>query len=228
MGDLNIKADRAQDLAKKNQNIYIIMDCNSSNEDLGMNLMLKFRDQISETLVEADNMENIDLGQKDDSIDQYEMEEEIVKESDKPTKRYKIKVYNPQFKEKMLKDAPNVDEIALKRYIYDYFMRSSSKGLQGRLIHNPFLGDHTEEDQSEIDRKTELGNVLSEINKHESEDAINERRSNLLKKLDLDMRSKFGGKQLFYFKLFSRFNNFLYQKQASKKMVIRIMLIERI
>jgi len=40
-------------------------------------------------------MENIDLGQKDDSIDQYEMEEEIVKESDKPTKRYKIKVYNP-------------------------------------------------------------------------------------------------------------------------------------
>ena len=192
LGDLEIKATRAQDLAKKSQNIIIMMDVNSATEDMGRNLLLKFRDMISESLIEdGDVIETKMTSQDDAQYEEYEVDEAV--EKTEVTKRFTLKVFNPEFKDKMVKSAPNIDEMALKRYIYDYFIRTSSKAVQGRIVHNPFDSEVFDDEQDEIEKKTELGNMITELRANDSDEAISERRSNLLKKLDRDMRKKFGG-----------------------------------
>jgi len=184
LGDLEMKASRTKDLSRKSKIVNIMMDVTEENESIGENLLIKFRDIISEKLVENGPMMEIFLKGKDTKDEDLDLDE---KDSDKTTKykRFKLTVSNPEFMETMSANRPNIDNEAIKKYIYDYFMRSQApeSSLAGS---NPF--HLTDAARDEMSRTGDVNEFLAEAKQYEDPVEVAKRKDDMMKKLDSDMR----------------------------------------
>jgi hypothetical protein len=182
LGDLEIKASRTKDLSRKSKLVNIIMDVTEENEGLGENLLIKFRDIISEKLVENGPMTEIFLKGKDGKNETLDLDE-IDNDKTVKYKRFQLSVSNPDFMDSMAANRPNIDNEAIKKYIYDYFMRSQGPEHTGG---NPF--NLSEEAKEELSKTTDITEFLAEAKQYDDPEEVSRRKEEMMKKLDIDMR----------------------------------------